>query len=434
MSSSSSFAGSLWSALTPPRPALEAAQDGAADTVVIGGGFLGLSIALALASGGADVVVLEADEVGFGASGRNTGFVVPALKGTVGLGDAVRLVGRDKAETLMRAVGSSGTALFELVRRLGIACDAEPTGVLQPAPNAGAMRGVDRYVAEMARLGLPVDALDGPALFRATGVPGYLGAIRLGTGGQLNPLAYAAGLSSAATDAGARIRYGRAVSIEPAGAGWRVGCADGAALRATVVVVATNALVGALVPAVRRSLLPVRVYQVATQVMGSDLRAALLPERQPLVDLRNNPFALRWSPDNRLITGGGGIIDGGDATGRMSRYLLRRLATLVPGLPPLRAEHAWSGTIAATGDFMPRLWTLGPGLFAPIGCNGRGVALTTALGRATARYLLGGAAADLPLPITSPRPWRLHGAMRMAPGVWLAQARLRDWRAGRGMH
>jgi glycine/D-amino acid oxidase-like deaminating enzyme len=146
-----------------------------------------------------------------------------------------------------------------------------------------------------------------------------------------------------------------------------------------------------------------------------------------LVDLRNHPFALRWSPDNRLVTGGAALFDGGDSVARMARFLLKRLNRLVPGLPGLRVEHAWRGAIAGTGDFMPRVWDLGHGLFAPIGCNGRGIALSTALGSCMAQYLLTGDPHTLPVPVTAPRPWRVPVLKGIAPSAWLMQARLKDW-------
>ncbi len=191
---------------------------------------------------------------------------------------------------------------------------------------------------------------------------------------------------------------------------------------------ATNALVGALMHPVRRSLITIKSYQVATQPLGLEVRERLLPRRQPLVDLRNQPFALRWSPDDRLVTGGGALFTGRYAMARISRFLLRRLDRLVPDLPPLRADYAWHGMIAGTGDFLPRFWRLGDGLFAPIGCNGGGVALTTALGGCIGRYLTTRDAGTMPLPISAPRPWKLHGLMRLSPAVCLAQARLKDWR------
>ncbi len=426
---SDSFQQSLWSALTPeldsPPPASGSLR---ADVAIVGGGLLGLSSALHLAEAGTSVIVLESHAIGFGASGRNTGFVVPSLKGSLGLGEATALVGSHNAQALLRMIGAAGTGLFELVRRRAIECAAEQTGCLQPTPNRSGLDRIERQVRDCRALGIALEALDAGQILAASGIPGYFGALRFPTGGQINPLALVRGLASSASAAGARLYRGHAASIERNGGAWRLCTADGAEIHADTVILTTNALVGELMPRVRRSLIAAKSYQVATQPLDPEVRQRILPGRQPLVDLRNHPFAVRWSPDHRLVTGGGALFGGRDAVARMSRFLLRRLDRLVPGLPTLHAAHAWHGVIAGTGDFMPRFWRLGSGLYAPIGCNGRGVALTTALGGCIARYLTTGDAGAMPIPLTEPTPWKLHGLMRFAPALWLAQSRLKDWK------
>lgn len=422
------FSRSLWSALTPlPQALPHAVGRLRADTAIIGGGILGVATALTLAEAGQSVVLIEAEQVAFGASGRNTGFVVPSLKGSLGLDEAAKLVGRDKAEMLLRLVGTAGTLVFDLIRRLRIDCSAEQTGCVQPAVNDAGLAVIERQRHRYATLDVKLEALDATQIRDLSGLPGYRGALLLPTAGQINPLAYARGLAEAAVVAGAQITQGHVTSIEKMAASWRLHTAEGADIDSATVIVATNAMVGDLLPPVARAIIPMQSYQVATQALGDDVRQRILPGRQPLVDLRNHPFALRWSPDNRLVTGGAALIHGPGAVDRMARFLLRRLHRLAPGLPELRAEHAWSGMIAGTGDFMPRFWQLGDGLFAPIGCNGRGIALTTALGGCIARYLLTRASEALPVPITAPRSWKLGPLMRFAPTAWLAQARLKDW-------
>ncbi len=287
---------------------------------------------------------------------------------------------------------------------------------------------IETQVRRYASVGVELGAADAAQVRAITGFAGYRGALILPSGGQINPLAYAQGLADAAVAAGARLYHGRVCSIDSVAGGWRLRTAVGADIRAAAVVSATNAMIGNLLPEVSRAIIPMRSYQIATQPLNDEVRRAILPSRQPLVDMRNHPFALRWSPDNRLITTGAALYDGGDAVARMARFLVRRLQRLVPGLPDLRVEHAWRGVIAGTGDFMPRIWDVGNGLLAPIGCNGRGVALTTALGGSIARYLLTQDSRVLPVPVTSPRPWMFHVVKRFAPAAWLAQARLRDFR------
>ena len=423
-----SFERSLWSSITGDGTTLEAVTGTQRfDIVIVGGGLLGLSTALTLAESGASVALVERDQIGFGASGRNTGFVVPALKGSIGTDAVARLVRKDKVEPLLQLVGMSGDAVFALIRRLDIVCSAEQTGCLQPAPTQAALAAIEGQVRGMQQFGIGWKLLDARETLERTGIPGYLGAMLLPTGGQLNPLAYARGLAMAVTKAGGKVLQGTVTGLLRRNGVWQLEVGEDATLSADVVVLTTNALIDGLVPAVSRSLIPVHVYQVATQPLGPDIRARVLASRQPSVDLRNHPFAVRWSPDNRLVTGGGALWHGKDAIDRMARFFIRRLQRMIPDLPFLRPAFAWSGLIGGTGDFLPRLWDLGGGMFAPVACNGRGVALTTVFGRALGCYLLDRNEAHLPLPLTRPQPWRLHRVMRAAPSFWLAQGRLRDW-------
>jgi glycine/D-amino acid oxidase-like deaminating enzyme len=422
------FEQSLWSALAPTSAELPPAQGLLhADVTIIGAGVLGLSAALALAEAGCSILVVEAEQIAFGASGRNTGFVVPSLKGSLSLAQAAKLVGPAKADSLLRAVGHAGSLVFDLIRRLKIDCSAEQTGVVQAAVNDAGLAVIDMQVRGYASVGVTLEAADAERIRTITGFAGYRGALIVPTGGQINPLAYVRGLATAAAAAGARIYQGRVASMQPAAAGWCLRTTQGAEIHTAKVISATNAMVGDLLPPVARAIIPLQSYQIATQPLNEDVRRAILPARQPLVDLRNHPFALRWSPDNRLVTGGAALFDGGDSVARMARFLLKRLNRLVPGLPGLRVEHAWRGAIAGTGDFMPRVWDLGHGLFAPIGCNGRGIALSTALGSCMAQYLLTGDPHTLPVPVTAPRPWRVPVLKGIAPSAWLMQARLKDW-------
>lgn len=128
------FNRSLWAATAPPAPTLPSLSGlEEAEVAIVGAGFLGLSLALHLAEAGIPVVLLEAEEPGFGASGRNTGFVVPSLKPKFGPEDLRKRFGEARGVRLARLVGESGDFLFGMVQRLGITCEAEPTGWFQPA-------------------------------------------------------------------------------------------------------------------------------------------------------------------------------------------------------------------------------------------------------------------------------------------------------------
>lgn len=419
--------GSLWEAIIPPAPPF-APLDGAvtADVVIVGAGFLGLSAALHAAMAGLDVVLLESHQPGFGASGRNTGFVVPSLKASIGPADVVRAMGETHADRLLRLVAGSGAEVFGLIARHGIDCGAVQNGWLQPAHSRQAEAALQGRLPRLLQAGVDADWLDRDALAARTGIAGLHGGIRIASGGQITPLAYARGLAQAAVAAGVRLRGDSPVTaLIPDGAGWRLST-PGGQVRARRVLMTTNALIGDLLPDLRASVIPARVFQIATQVMPESLRRSLLPDMAPVADTRRHTFALRWSPDGRLVTGG--MVP--PLPGRMAlarQQFARRLMRLVPGLPPIRADYAWTGVIAGTLDFLPRMMRLAPGLEAAIGCNGRGVALTTALGRKLGPWLAGRIPDDdFVLPVTAARPVPFRRITGLGPDLILPVWSARD--------
>lgn len=420
------FQSSLWSALAPPAPPTPPlAGSGKADIVVVGAGLLGLSTALHLAESGARVVLLEAEEPGFGASGRNTGFVVPSLRTSLGPGDIRARLG-EHGERLTALVGESGTIVFELIRRLAISCSAEQTGWMQPAHSAMMMRVLEARQRDWAARGRSVLILDPAETARRSGIDGYHGALLDPTGGQINPLAYVRGLAAAALAAGAAIHSSSCVTaIERQGSAWRVRTATGE-IETGRVLLTTNALVGRLNPAMAASIIAVRAHQIATERLPEALQRTILPGRSPLADTRRHTFALRWSPDGRLVTGGM-ILPGPALAARAGRAFLRRLRHFLPSLGAVRAAFVWNGVIAATLDQMPRFVALGPGLDGAIGCNGRGIALTTALGREIAGLYAGRiATSDFPLPHGPPDAVPGHFLAQHGPALWLPWSNLRD--------
>ena len=421
------FRQSLWSAITPAGPDLPDLRGAErADVAVVGAGFLGLSLTLHLARKGVKVVLLEAEEPGFGASGRNTGFVVPSFTAGLGPSAVTRMLGLERGEQLSRFVGGSAAMLFSLVEREQISCAAEQTGWVQPAPSDAKVDMLRQRVAEWQALGQPVELLDAGETARLTGSIFYRGALIDRSGGQINPLAYARGLAAAAIGAGVRIFVrSRAEKWERQGGKWRIDTANGHVV-ADQAFFTTNALGGRLVPAVAASIIPARPYQVATQPLAAEVRARILPARNPVADLHRHTFAVRWSPDNRLVTGGMTMLNTRGAVGRMAQYFLKRLSKYLPGLPPLQADYAWSGVVATTPQFLPQIWTLGPGLYAPIGCNGRGVAMTTALGAALAEFAITGDQRALPVQPHPPQPHSMPGLLEHGPSLWLAWNRFRD--------
>lgn len=421
------FADSLWvatAAPAPPTPRLDG--DKRVDVAIIGAGFMGLSLALHLAERGASVCVLEAQEPGFGASGRNTGFVVPAFSGGIGPGEAMAKLGPERGERLCRFIGDAGDEVFALIQRRAIACDAEPNGWMSPVVTPEGMAFLERRHAAWASVGKKLDLIDGATTQRLAGSSRYFGALLDRSGGQINPLGYARGLASAALRAGAAIHgQTRVAAIEQDSQGWRLITAHGA-VTATRIVLATNALVGPLAPLIARSLIPIRTWQVASAPLDADAQRAILPERHCVTDFRRNVMAYRLTADGRLITGGIVVTQLGART-RAPRYFLGRLTRHLDRAPPLAPAHVWMGVIAVTRDLLPKVMRLGRDAYAVIGCNGRGIAMTTALGRAMAEFLRSDDPSVLPIAISDPAPIAGHAFARAGPSLWLSWSRSRDW-------
>ena len=426
------FRASLWSALSaPPEPTAPLQGEQHADVAIVGGGILGLSMALHLAERGVSTILLEAEEFGFGASGRNTGFVVPSFIGGIGPREVSNLIGADAGERLSRFVGASGRELFALIERLGIECAAEPNGWLQPAHTDAKVRMLEERVRQWQALDQPVELLGRDEARALTGSPIYRGALIDRSGGQINPLAYARGLTRAASAAGARLFGNARVISQRNDAGkWLLTTRSGS-VRAEKVFHASNAMGGSLLPDVRRSIIAVQPYQVVTQQLHETVRARILPRRQPVADLHNHTFAVRWSPDNRLMTGGLGVVNADTHVQAMAESFLERLHKYLPGLPPLQAAYAWRGAAATTPDFLPAVWSVDRNLYAPIGCNGRGVAVATSLGRALAAFAHSGDARDLPVTLGPPRPRPFHSILSTGPSLWLLWNQFKDWRDDR---
>ena len=416
---------SLWHALAPgrrDRPVLDGSTD--ADLAVVGGGFSGLSTALHAAAKNLSVVLLEAEAIAWGASGRNAGFVVPNFA-KMDPDAIVGLLGAKRGERLVDFAAASGDLVFELIRRHAIDCAGDRSGWIQPAHTVAAFATVEARARQWARRGRPVEVLDRRRVELLTGADGYAGGWIDRSGGVLDPVAYARGLADAAEAAGARIfERSRVTEIRRAADGYRLATATGE-VRAGKVFMATNAYGGPLAPRLARTYVPLRVFQIATRPLPAAVRQRLLPGNQCVSDTRRNLFTFRFDAGNRLISGGMHIVGPGAAE-RVPKAIHGRLAEKLglPDIPPI--EYAWSGMAAVAPDFLPHLVDLGPGMIAGFACNARGIAMTTAMGKAVADWAAGADPDTLPIPCAAPRAIPLHGLLRHAPNALLPWSMLRD--------
>lgn len=417
-----------WGTAEPSPPIKPFGGDIRADVAIVGAGFTGLTAALHLVERGAKVVVLEAREIGAGASGVNAGFVVPNFS----LADPQAVLGRlgeERGRVLLALVARGGERVFGTAEKYGIACDAAQTGWLQPAHSAAADETVKARVAFWRALGRPVEHLSGAKVEELTGMAIYRGALLDRSGGTIQPLSYLRGLARSAIAAGASIfQHATVRAARRQGEHWRLDC-EGGTVEAKTVLLCTNAAGDGLARRMAQTIVPLAVYQIATEPLPEDIVRRIAPQRQPLSDMRANLFTYRLDRDDRLISGGMALVPL-DARRRMAAAIASRLKRelTLPFVP--KVDFAWQGTAAVTPDFLPRLYEFGPGFFGGIGCNGRGIAMTAMLGEVLADAACGAALDTLPVPVAAPKALPFHRLAGIAASIGLARARLQDWRAG----
>jgi glycine/D-amino acid oxidase-like deaminating enzyme len=414
---------SLWAATTArpaPYPLLQGRVD--ADVCVIGGGFMGLSSALALAGRGLRVALLEAAEIGWGASGRNNGLVAPGLKRDPW--QVRRLLGEEPGKRLLNFSAGAPGAVFELVDRHGIDCDANRGGWIQAAHSRRAVRLLERRVREWQSLGVDTEMLARGDVAAQLGTDFYAGACRFAGGGSINPLAYAHGMAQAAAAAGALLHeQSPAVGLEKQGEHWIVVSNYGAVV-ARQVLCCTNAYNDSI-ESLRGKVMPLRTAQVASHPLPPDIAQQILPGAAAASDTQRLLTSFRLTADRRLIMGGASATAGDENAG-LVKHLYRAARDRFAALGPLHWEYAWSGYLALTKDHLPQIMRLDDGLLAPIGCNGRGIAVTTAMGRILAEIIGGMPDEEIDVPVRQARRIVGFGLRQFGVAAAVAGKRLLD--------
>lgn len=402
----------------PQTPPLDG--DRSVSVAIVGGGFTGLSAALHLAEQGTTVAVLEQHEPGWGASGRNGGQVNPGLKP-----DPDQIEADFGPELGARMVALSGNApnlVFELIQRHQIVCEALQSGTLRTALHARSLNGVRATAEQWMRRSSMVSSLDQAVIAGLTGTDRYLGAMLDRRGGQLNPLGFSRGLAAAAMQAGAVVFGGtKVVRIDRNGGLWHLTTPTGT-VTAEKIVLATNGYTDDLWPGLRRSIVPVYSAIVASEPVSDDV----MPTRSSLYEMGNITVYYRKDRDNRILMGGRSA-QHDVARPEELRPLIDYAVRLWPALRGARWTHAWSGQLAITTDHYPHIHEPEETVLVCLGYNGRGVAMSTAMGVELARRAIGGRDAEIAMPITGIRQIPLHGLWKSAVEARVVYGRVRDF-------
>jgi gamma-glutamylputrescine oxidase len=373
---------SYWAATRGLGENFEAlAADHETDFLIVGGGFTGLSAAYRLRSLGLDCTVLEANDVGWGASGRNGGMVVPRYKHTFPA--LAKDYGKETALRMHRAAHRAVDLIETLVRDEGMNCGFARCGHLTPfvhEPDAKRFAADVAWLAQEAGDTVP-RLIDRAETEARTGTSFYTGAYFEPRGGAIHPLRYSRELAAAVARRGGCI-HARTPVLSWSREGTSIlARTPNATVRARQLLLATNAYTD-LTPAgagLKRCIVPITSSLIATAPLAEEMRKAILPQGNVVTDAKRLTNYFRISDDGRMIFGGRG-----GASHRESESIYRRLGREMAGIYPALAgcpiDFRWSGPVAVTLDGLPRVGRLADQIFFAMGYNGRGVALATLLG------------------------------------------------------
>lgn len=365
------------------------AGDASADVAIIGAGYTGLATAyhLKAADPSLDVAVLETQIAGFGASGRNAGFVMTLFGASIAHVKAKH--GAERVREAHLYMEQAIDALEAMVAEHDIDCDWQRSGFLKVATTPAYEKRIRAEVELFQSLGLKgmewiepeqvADRVRSPTFGGASWEPGC---------GLLNPVKWVDALRRLAVGKGARLyEHTRVTRVHKEGGRYRIVTPNGT-LTADKVVLATNGYTH-LMPGMRSKQLPAFAYIVVTEPLSDDQLASIgWQGREGLEDARNFMHFYRLTPDNRILVGGGpGLVPfagrlNHDASPKAWAHLEDFITTTFPTLKGIRITHRWGGAFSVTSDSIPQVGSLDcGGIVYSIGCTGHGVAMTHMNGR-----------------------------------------------------
>lgn len=385
------------------------------DVCVIGGGYTGLSAALNLAEQGFDVVLLEAERIGFGASGRNGGLIGSGQRKDVD--ELEKQFGFARSRELWQFAEDAKSEVRERVAKHNIDCDLQHghlegvhkqsyVGMAQATADALA----ERYDYPHAR------ALSREETRAMVATDDYLEGLQDQQAMTIHPLNYALGLARAAREAGVKIfensRVLNYTRSDPATIRTEEGSVE-----AQFIVLACNGYLGKLESRVAGKIMPINNFLITTEPLDEDRANALIPGRYGIHDTRYVVNFFRMSADRRLIFGGGENYRS-KFPKDIAAFVRPKMLNLFPQLDDVRIEYAWGGTLSVTVNRLPHVGRLAPNLFFAQGYSGHGVSISNFAGKVIAEAI-GGTASRFDVLARIPTHTFPGGTLLRFPGMVL---------------
>lgn len=398
------------------------------DVAIIGGGYTGLSAALALAKRGVHVIVLEAETIGWGASSRNGGMTLTGLK--LGMKTVQKRYGRELAKRLFQYSLDSIDTVEEIIKEENIDCGFARYGHLLAANKPQHFDALKEEVEFMEKeFNHKVHLVSREDQYEEIGTDIYYGGLVDECSGGLNPAQYVAGLAKAVENAGAVLHARARVNRLWRGTDGFVLETERGSMMAESVLVGTSGYTGSVTRKLQKKIIPIGSFIIATEKLSDDLAHQLSPKNRMIFDSRHylNYFRL-W--DNRMIFGGRAAFfpETSKTIQRSAEILQREMVNVFPQLKDVKIEYVWGGTLDFAFDMMTHVGEV-DGIYYSLGYAGHGVAMATHLGKTVAEAMMKGNIKDhpfasfdfpgAPLGLYNGRPWFLPLA-----GAW---HKLLDW-------
>lgn len=426
----SDFDTSLWFATAAaPIATLALNERLEADVCIVGGGYTGLTTALELARSGVRVVLLEAEGIGFGGSGRNAGHCTPTFHHH-SIPQIRQLLGPERGERLIARQTGANTVVADYIERYNIDCEWQQNGYLMAAHTPSAMARLALKTEQYNAVGQHTRLLECEEACAMTGSQRLHGGWLHPAGGHLNPLGYARGLARAVVQEGGRVFTQSLVSnVARQGDRWQINTGNGLVL-ADKVIFATGAYSRLGWPGLDQTFRIQKVFVAATEPLPESVRREVLPLNTTTHDGRGDIFVYKYNAEGRIVASMFPLGRRGRDMAFTRQVMGERLHWLHPQIARnVRWDYFWMGELDMQRQTIPRLYGLAPGVVALTGLSGRGVPTGSMLGGILADWAREVPADELALPIepiSAAPPY-----MGIAPSLALRYYRWRDNRAAR---